>query len=153
LITWGSFDTHASQLGQDMSNQDGQLAVVGSAIDAFNQSLIGYGVNDQVITFSMSEFSRTLQSVGGNGSDHAWGGHHFVMGGPIQGGQVYGTFPSLTLGGPDDMDPNKEGRFVPTTSIDQVGATLMSWMGVTSNQLNQVFPNLKNFSSPTIKFV
>jgi uncharacterized protein (DUF1501 family) len=153
LITWGSFDTHASQLGQDLSNQDGQLAVVGSAIDAFNQSLIGYGVNDQVITFSMSEFSRTLQSVGGNGSDHAWGGHHFVMGGPIQGGQVYGTFPSLTLGGPDDMDPNKEGRFVPTTSIDQVGATLMSWMGVTSNQLNQVFPNLKNFSSPTIKFV
>jgi len=153
LVNFGAFDTHAEQIGQGVSNQDGQLAMVGTAVEAFNQSLIGYGVNNQVVTFSMSDFSRSLQSVGGNGSDHGWGGHHFVMGGPVQGGQVFGTFPSLTLGGPDDMDFNKEGRFVPTISTDQVGATLMAWMGVSSNQLNQVFPNLKNFSSPTIKFV
>ena len=153
LINWGSFDTHASQLGTASNNQDGQLQTLGSALEAFNQSLIGYGLNNQVITFSSSEFSRTLQAVGGSGSDHAWGAHHFVMGGPVQGGQVFGTFPSLMLGGPDDMDPSKEGRFVPTIATDQVAATLMSWMGVNSSQLNQVFPNLKNFSSQTIKFI
>jgi uncharacterized protein (DUF1501 family) len=153
LINWGSFDTHASQLGNDSNNQDGQLITLGAATGAFNQALTGYGLNNEVVTFSMSEFSRTLQAVGGSGSDHAWGGHHFVMGGPVQGGQVFGTFPSLTLGGPDDMDTNKEGRFVPTIATDQVAATLMSWMGVSSDQLNQVFPNLKNFSTPTIRFI
>jgi len=75
------------------------------------------------------------------------------MGGPVQGGQVFGTFPSLTLGGPDDMDFYKEGRFVPTTSTDQVAATLMTWLGLGPDQLTSVFPNLKNFTNQTIKFI
>jgi len=153
LINWGSFDTHGSQIGTDMTNQDGQLAIVGSAIDSFNQALTGFGLFNQVVTFSMSDFGRSLKCVGGSGSDHAWGNHHFVMGGPVQGGQVFGTFPSLTLGGPDDMDFYKEGRFVPTTSTDQVAATLMTWLGLGPDQLTSVFPNLKNFTNPTIKFI
>ena len=153
LVSWGSFDTHSGQIGTGQLNQDGQLATLGSGLDAFNQSIQGFGLTNNVITFSMSDFARTLQPVGGNGSDHAWGNHHFVMGGPVQGGNVLGTFPSLVLGGPDDMDLAKKGRWTPTTSTDQLGATLMTWMGLSSTQLNKVFPNLKNFSSPTLNFI
>jgi len=153
LVSWGSFDTHTGQLGTSQLNQDGQLATLGAGLDAFTQSIDGFGLTNNVITFSMSDFARTLQPVGGNGSDHAWGNHHFVMGGPVQGGSVLGTFPSLTLGGPDDMDIAKKGRWAPTTSTDQLGATLMTWMGLNATQLNKVFPNLKNFSTPLLNFL
>ena len=153
LVSWGAFDTHSGQLGTGQLNQDGQLATLGATLDAFNQSIQGFGLSNNVITFSLSDFARTLQPVGGDGTDHAWGNHHFVMGGPVQGGNVLGTFPSLTLGGPDDMDLGKKGRWAPTTSTDQLGATLMTWMGLGSSKLNKVFPNLKNFSTPLLNFL
>jgi len=106
-----------------------------------------------VTTFSLSDFARTLQPVGGDGTDHAWGGHHFVFGGAVQGGQVLGTFPQLVLGGADDMDDKRKGRWVPTTSTDQYAATMMRWMGLPDSKLQTVFPNLANFGQKTLNFV
>ena len=87
----------------------------------------------------------------GGRQDHAWGGHHLVMGGAVHGGQIYGQFPTFELGGPDDTDTR--GRWIPTTSIDQYGATLCSWFGIPDSAMNSVFPNLPNFSKRNLGFV
>jgi uncharacterized protein (DUF1501 family) len=104
------------------------------------------GVNQNVVTFTESDFGRTLQPSGGStlGTDHAWGSHHIVMGDAVKGGDLYGTFPTLALQGPDDA--NNRGVWIPTTSIDQYGATLATWFGVDPTKLGAVFPNLTNFS-------
>jgi uncharacterized protein (DUF1501 family) len=107
---------------------------------------------DQVITFTESDFSRTLLPNTNGGTDHAWGSHHFVMGGPVQGGDLYGSFPLLALQGPNDA--GSEGRWIPTTSIDQYGATLAAWFGVAEADLPTVFPDIMNFSPAlTLDFV
>ena len=93
----------------------------------------------------MSEFGRTLRPSSGGGSEHAWGNHWMLFGGPVTGGTVHGTFPTLTLGGPDDGDPDKGGRFVPTTATDQVASTLMQWMGLPATAILDVFPSLAIF--------
>ena len=76
----------------------------------------------------MSDFNRTFIGNANVGTDHAYGGHHFVMGGAVKGGNVYGTFPTLAVKGPDDVGSN--GAWLPTTAIDQIGATLANWFGV-----------------------
>ena len=150
LINWGSFDTHYGQRGSDARTQDAQLSVLGNAISAFDQSIQAAGMDLDVTTFAMSDFGRTLRPASGAGSDHAWGNHWFVLGGAVAGGQVLGQFPSLVLGGAEDADPGRGGRHVPTTSTDQVGATLMQWLGLPSSQFLSVFPNLGNFSQKTL---
>jgi uncharacterized protein (DUF1501 family) len=150
LVTWGAFDTHANQRGSDSTTQDAQLAVVAKALAAFDATNRANGVDMNVVTLVMSEFGRTLRPGSGGGSEHAWGNHWFAMGGPVAGGTVHGTFPSLVLGSADDGDPFRNGRHVPSTSSDQVGATLMQWMGLPPDQFNAVFPNLVNFSAKTI---
>jgi uncharacterized protein (DUF1501 family) len=106
----------------------------------------------------MSDFSRTLKPAGsgaGTGSDHAWGGHHLVIGGAVAGGDFYGTFPTLVPSGPDDADDGDtaRGRFIPTTAVDQYGATLALWFGVPGGDLGTVFPNLGKFATPNLGFV
>lgn len=150
LVSWGSFDTHADQLGSGAKSQDTQLAAVGRATAAFDRSIQEAGMNDNVVTLMMSDFGRTLRPGSGGGSEHAWGNHWFAMGGPVQGGTVHGVFPTLRLGGPDDGDGNANGRMVPTLATDQVGATLMQWLGLPADQLTEVFPNLANFRQKTI---
>jgi uncharacterized protein (DUF1501 family) len=150
LVTWGSFDTHYEQMGTADRTQDSQLAVVAKALAAFDTSNVDAGLDLNVTTLMMSEFGRTLRPASGGGSDHAWGNHWFALGGAVAGRQVLGQFPSLVLGGPDDSDPGRGGRMVPSTATDQVGATLMQWMGLSSDQLTAVFPNLVNFSSKTL---
>jgi uncharacterized protein (DUF1501 family) len=98
----------------------------------------------------MSEFGRTTRPGSGGGSEHAWGSHWMTLGGPVAGGTVYGTYPSLVLGGPDDGDRGLNGRHVPTTSSDQVGATLMQWLGLSPTQFHDVFPWLVNFQQKTL---
>jgi uncharacterized protein (DUF1501 family) len=98
----------------------------------------------------MSDFARTFKS-NGSGTDHAWGGHALVLGGGVVGQRMYGTFPNLTLNGPDDT--GGEGRWVPTTSIEQYGATLGRWFGAGTSDLDQVFPNLKRFATPNLGFM
>jgi uncharacterized protein (DUF1501 family) len=85
------------------------------------------------------------------GTDHGWGGDHFVMSGAVRGRRAYGTFPSLALGGPDDA--RGHGLLLPTTSLDQYGATLAQWFGVSAANLPQVFPNLGRFSTPNLGFM
>jgi uncharacterized protein (DUF1501 family) len=153
LVQWGSFDTHASQRGGAPTSQDSQLGVLARALAAFDQANVASGLDQNVVSLTMSDFGRTLRQASGGGSDHAWGSHWFAFGGPVAGGQVLGTFPTLTLGGPDDSDPGKGGRFVPTTSTDQVGATVMQWLGLPADQLHAVFPNLANFGQKTINLL
>jgi uncharacterized protein (DUF1501 family) len=124
---------------------------LGSALAAFYAATEELGMAGNVTTFTESEFSRTFQATSSQGSDHGWGGHHMVMGGAVQGGQIFGNFPSFVLGGPDDADTR--GRWIPTASIDQYGATLCSWFGIPSTVLNSIFPNLANFTTQNLGFM
>ena len=150
LINWGSFDTHTAQRGSAESSQDSQLAVLGNAMAAFDQANQAAGLDMDVTTLAMTEFGRTLRPASGGGTDHAWGNHWFAMGGAVAGGQVLGQLPSLVLGGVDDADPQRGGRFVPTTSLDQVGASVMQWLGLPAASQLDVFPNLKNFQQKSL---
>ncbi len=143
----GNFDTHANQFGQ----QSLLLAQFSSAISAFYQATQELGIANQVTSFTMSDFSRAFQPNSNSGSDHGWGSHHLVVGGAVQGAKLYGTFPTLALGGPDDSDAN--GRWIPSTGSVQYAATLASWFGVSTAQLSTIFPNLGAFSSANLGFV
>jgi uncharacterized protein (DUF1501 family) len=139
----GNFDTHSDQV-----NLQGQLlASISPALAAFYQATQELGVQNNVTTFTMSDFSRTFQPNSNTGSDHAWGSHHIVLGGAVKGGQMYGTFPTLKLGGPDDSGSN--GRWVPSTGSVQYAATLASWFGVSSSQMATIFPNIGSFLPTT----
>ena len=143
----GNFDTHADQSAQ----QSLLLAQVSSAMSAFYQATQELGIANEVTTFTMSDFSRTFQPNSNNGSDHGWGSHHIVLGGAVRGAKLYGTYPTLALGGPDDFDVN--GRWIPSTSTVQYAATLASWFGVSAAQLKTIFPSLGAFSSGNLGFV
>jgi len=146
FVSIGGFDTHSTQLPQ----QDSLFTALGPAMGAFYQATAELGVASQVTTFTLSDFSRTFQPDSNSGTDHAWGSHHLILGGAVKGGDFYGTFPTLVPGGPDDA--GDEGRWIPTTSLDQYGATLASWFGVQAADLPSIFPNLANFSNPTLGF-
>ncbi len=143
----GNFDTHSDQL----TLQNALLAQISPALAAFFQATQELGVASNVTTFTMSDFSRTFQPNSNTGSDHAWGAHHIVIGGAVKGGQMYGTFPTLALGGPDDSGSN--GRWVPTTGSVQYAATLAQWFGVSSSQLATIFPNIGSFSTNNLGFI
>jgi uncharacterized protein (DUF1501 family) len=143
----GNFDTHSGQLAL----QGSLLSQISPAMAAFYQATQELGLANQITTFTMSDFSRALQPNSNTGSDHAWGGHHMVMGGAVNGGQIYGTYPTLVLGGPNDSGLN--GRWVPTISSSQYAATLASWFGVPSTSLNTIFPSLSNFTTTNLGFV
>ena len=146
----GGFDMHDNLMSTGNNGHANLLARVSQALGAFWAALGEIGAQDQVTTFTMSEFARTL-STNGNGSDHAWGSVNMILGGDVQGGRIYGEFPDQTLNGPESMS---RGQFVPSTSVDQMAATLARWMGVTSNgELNTIFPNLANFSSGNLGFM
>lgn len=149
-INFGGFDTHTKQRGTDNSSQDSLLATLSKVLSALDASIRESGLDQDVLTLIGTEFGRTLRPGSGEGTEHAWGTHWMLMGGSARGGQVHGQFPSLVLGSPDDSDPNKNGRTVPYFSTDQVGATLMSWLGLTSDRYDDVFPNLKNFNLKTL---
>jgi uncharacterized protein (DUF1501 family) len=143
----GNFDTHANQFGQ----QSLLLSQFSSAIAAFYQATQEMGIASDVTSFTMSDFSRTLQPNSNSGSDHGWGSHHIVVGGAVRGAKLYGTYPTLALGGPDDSGAN--GRWIPTTSSVQYASTLASWFGVSASQLSSIFPNIGAFSSANLGFV
>ena len=145
FIGMGDFDTHGDQLRR----HDTLLAQLSAALDAFYKATIELGIADQVTTFTASDFGRTLTS-NGDGTDHGWGSHQMIMGGAIKGGEIYGTFPELIIGGKDDIG---EGRIIPTTGIDQYAATLASWYGLPAGNFADVFPNLSRFNSVDLGFL
>jgi uncharacterized protein (DUF1501 family) len=145
----GGFDTHGAQL----ATQDPLLQQLSQAIGAFYTALSQeVGTDKNTVTFTASEFGRTLQPNGNGGTDHAWGSHHLVVGtsaaqgGPVIGGKIYGQFPLLALNGQDDA--NTRGTLVPTTSVDSYAATMAQWFGLTDNNvLNNIFPYVHNFTT------
>ena len=146
----GGFDMHDNLMSTGNNGHANLLVRVSQALGAFWTALGEIGAQNQVTTFTMSEFARTL-STNGNGSDHAWGSVNMIMGGAVQGGKLYGAFPEQTLNGPVSLS---RGQFIPSTSVDQMAATLARWMGVTaSGDLNAIFPNLANFSSSNLGFM
>lgn len=147
FVSLGGFDTHGGQL----ATQDTLLSQLSPALNAFYLATKEMTVDSQVTTFTESDFGRTLQSNTGGGTDHAWGNHHFVIGGAVKGGDLYGRFPALASGGPEDAGNN--GRWIPSTSIDQYGATLASWFGVAASDLATVFPDLQNFTVKNVGFI
>ncbi len=147
FVSTNGFDTHSDQLNA----QNGLYQDLSQSMNAFYQATVEIGVAPQVSTFTLSDFGRTFLPDSTAGTDHAWGSHHLIMGGAIAGGDFYGTFPTQALGGPDDA--TDEGRWIPTTSLDQYGATLAQWFGVQPADLPSIFPNLPNFSTPTLNFV
>ncbi len=126
------------------------LRQLSEGLAAFYNATNELGVADRVTSFTLSDFGRTLQPSG-SGSDHGWGSHHLLLGAAVQGGRVHGAFPNLALSGPDDA--GTRGVLIPSTSVDQYGATLAAWLGVPPTQLQAVFPNLANFASPTLGFM
>ena len=143
----GGFDTHANQLASHVN----LMTQISESVTAFYRATEELGVANAVTTFTESEFGRTMQPSAGAGTDHAWGSHHFVLGGAVKGADVYGKYPNLALGGPDDS--GSRGSYIPSTSLDQYGATLASWFGVPPASLDSIFPNLVNFSTRDLGFL
>jgi uncharacterized protein (DUF1501 family) len=138
----GGFDLHDNLLAQHPV----LLAGVGGAMAAFDQQMVELGVSNQVTAFTASDFGRTLTS-NGDGSDHGWGGYHFVMGGAVDGKNLFGKSPILGDNGPDDVG---QGRMLPTMAVDQLAATLATWMGVSGDSdLKTVVPNIGNYDPLT----
>ena len=147
FVQLGSFDTHGDQINR----QQALFAELSPALKAFYDATVALGVSSQVTTFTLSDFGRTFQPASGGGTDHAWGNHHFIIGGAVQGGSFYGQYPQLVLAGPNDAE--REGRWLPTTAVDQYGATLASWFGVAPDDLATVFPNIGKFATADLGFM
>ncbi|WP_428312420.1 DUF1501 domain-containing protein [Hydrocarboniphaga sp.] len=145
FVSAGSFDTHIGQ----PARQAALLTQVSQALGAFDAALSELGVRDSVTSFTASDFGRTLTS-NGDGTDHAWGNVHWVTGGAVKGGAVYGQFPDLTLDGVDDLG---EGRLIPTTSVEQYGATMLKWFGAGTVQIGTIFPHLSRFAVNDLGFL
>lgn len=134
----GGFDTHGDD---QLSRQNELLGELAGAMAAFHQATVELGVADQVTQFTASDFGRTFAS-NGQGTDHGWGAHQWVVGGGVRGGRVVGRFPDLTLGGPDDVG---SGVWVPGLSVDQLGGELARWYGASPALVDEVFPRLRHF--------
>jgi len=148
------FDTHGAQV--DKSASDGPharlLQQLGDAMACFHAAMAAIGMSDAVTQFTQSDFGRTFKPNNSLGTDHGWGNHQWVMGGAVRGQRTYGTYPTLVLGGPDDVGVEaweQHGRWIPTTSVDQYAATLLSWFGADPGVLDTVLPNLRNFGNRT----
>jgi uncharacterized protein (DUF1501 family) len=143
----GGYDTHQDQLSSHVN----LMTEFDTALTAFQNAMEALGVSDDVLTFSSSDFTRTFTPNGNDpgsaGSDHGWGGHTVIMGGPVEGGNLYGTFPQLKVNAGDDVNGNR-GRWIPSTSVDQYFAVIADWFGVEANAMEAIFPNLGRFEDP-----
>jgi uncharacterized protein (DUF1501 family) len=145
-VQLGSFDTHNNQAIQHAQ----LLTQLGQALEYFDGLMVANGLGNQVTTFTASDFGRTL-TCNTDGTDHGWGSHHFVVGGAVQGQNMYGQYPIVGVNQANDVGA---GRLIPTTSVDQYAGTLARWFGLSDSQVRQVFPNFANFgSSPYLGFL
>jgi uncharacterized protein (DUF1501 family) len=152
FVSVGNYDTHGTQL----VDQNDNLTQFSQAVAAFYNETVQQGIENSVTTFTASDFGRSL-AVNADGTDHGWGGHHFVVGGSVRGQRFYGTMPSLAQY--DDNNPSSNpddtgyGQIIPTQAVDQYAATIASWFGVDSGGVNDIFPNLGRFPSSNLGFM
>lgn len=160
------FDTHQNQL-YGPTSQTALLLQVSQAMRAFYDEMVEQGLSNQVTSFTLSDFGRTMGASGagsGVGTDHGWGNHMFVLGGAVSGGDLYGSlrpdgsgeiFPNLRTGGPDDIDNDgsPRGRWLPTTSVEQFAATLSKWYGLSTTDIEAVFPQIVHFPVSDLGFM
>ncbi|MGJ3647740.1 DUF1501 domain-containing protein [Sphingomonas sp. GlSt437] len=139
------YDTHDGLV----SNHPALMADLNEALDQFYRATVELGVSSQVTSFTASDFGRTLAS-NGDGSDHGWGSHHFILGGAVKGGQYYGVAPEVSLTSDDQVG---QGRLLPSTAVDQYAATLASWFGVTASEMSTALPRIGNFSTANLGFM
>ncbi len=145
FLQLGGFDNHANL----MVDHGELMPVLSNALSSFYQATVDLGVENDVVTFTASDFARTLSS-NGQGSDHAWGGNQIVMGGGVDGGKIVGDYPTsldTPVDGAGDTLNLGRGRLIPTTAVDQYAAEIATWFGVSSGELTDMLPNLSNFSS------
>jgi uncharacterized protein (DUF1501 family) len=145
----GGFDTHSDQI----AIQGPLLQQLSQAVSAFYSATVELNVAQSVTTFTMSDFSRTYQPGSNGGSDHAWGSVQMIVGGAVKGSDIYGTMPDFKLGNNSVDDAGTNGRWIPSTSTDQYGATLAQWFGVSAANLPSIFPNLANFNTNKLGFI
>ena len=143
-VTIKGFDSHSN-----LDLHQKRLGDVDFALDAFFGATLELGVADKVTAFTASDFGRTL-SLNGSGSDHGWGGHHFVIGGSVKGGRFYGRAPQVSLTSSDQIG---RGRLLPTTSVDEYSATLAKWFGVPDAEMTSIQPNIGRFSRRDVGFL
>lgn len=152
FVSVGGYDTHGTQI----VDQNDNLTELSQGLAAFYNATIELGIADGVTTFTASDFGRSL-AVNADGTDHGWGGHHFVLGGAVRGQRFYGAMPSLAQY--DDSNPGSNpddtgyGQIIPKQAVDQYAATLASWFGVDASSVNDIFPNLGRFPSSDLGFM
>jgi uncharacterized protein (DUF1501 family) len=143
FIGVGGFDMHNS-----LQHHAYALQAISDGLNAFYQAMNGLGLGNKVTAFTASDFGRPLQT-NGTGSDHGWGGHHFVVGGAVRGGNIYGRVPTMNTGSQDYL--GAQGHLIPSMSVDQYAGALARWMGVLDNDLPLVLPNVRRFGAlPTL---
>jgi len=145
FVSAGGFDNHDNLL----TDHAARLTDLDASMAALYNATAAMGLANSVTSFTASDFGRGLQS-NGRGSDHGWGAHHFIVGGGVRGRRVYGEFPDVALGAPQDVG---QGRLIPTTSVDEYSATLARWFGVEDANMATVIPNIRNFATPDLGFM
>ena len=152
FVRIGGFDLHDNQvvLGNTVSGaHTNLLRDISQSLNAFYTALTQLGAENQVTAFTSSDFGRTY-NTNGDGSDHGWGSHQFMLGGAVKGGDIYGKMPNFAMGGPDDTG---RGRWIPSTSVDEFAATLAKWFGVSATNIPAIFPNIGRFAKPDLGFM
>ena len=144
-VSHRNYDTHSNQ----NKSHPILLREFSLALGDFQLAIEEMGMDKNITTFNVSDFGRSVGN-NGDGTDHAWGSHHFVMGGAVKPG-IYGTLPDLTLGGEDDS--SKKGRLIPTTSMAQYFGTIVKWFGADEDTLNELFPDRVNFTQKDLGFM
>jgi uncharacterized protein (DUF1501 family) len=147
FVTQNGYDTHGNQAGAHQT----LLSELSRGVGAFQAALGALGMANNVTTFTLSEFGRTLKPSANAGTDHGWGDYTYVIGGAVKGGDFYGTLPVQALNGPDDL--GNAGRWIPTTSLEQYGATLVRWLGLPESDMPYVFPNIGAFGNTNMGFM
>ncbi|MEM8771737.1 MAG: DUF1501 domain-containing protein [Pseudomonadota bacterium] len=146
FVSAGGFDTHSGQVNA-LPNLHTEIA---EAISAFHTAMGEINMNQNVTLFTASDFGRTMND-NGDGTDHGWGGHHFVVGGAVNGRRIYGDMAEIDLEA-DTYTPSR-GRLIPAVSVEQYAATLGAWFGLDTDELASAFPNLANFETANLGFV
>jgi uncharacterized protein (DUF1501 family) len=145
FVSAGGYDTHDGI----MTAHPGLMANLNEALFAFYNATVELGVQNKVTTFTASDFGRTLAS-NGDGTDHGWGSHHFILGGAVNGGRYYGTAPHVSLSTPDQVG---QGRLLPSTATDQMSATLAKWFGVSNSEMPTILPNINRFGTQDLGYL